>query len=438
MTIELALYLGTAAIAVGIPLVYIWSYARANRKAQREWEKAHQRGLDEPISLHPYIDPDVCIGTGACVKACPEDRVLAIIDNRAQLVNATRCIGHGLCAQACPVEAITLVFGTARRGVDLPYLKGNFESNIPGLYIAGELGGMGLIRNAIIQGMQAAHNIAQSLKSSPKEPGVYDLIIVGAGPAGIGASLQAKAEGLNFLTFDQEDLGGTILTYPRRKLVMTQPIDLPLYGRLEVREITKEELLSLFQNVFERVGLRVNGEEKVEDIRALSSHFQVVTTRGEYLSQRVLLAIGRRGSPRKLGVPGEKSSKVSYRLLDPEKFHEMSILVVGGGDSAVESALALSEQPGNRVAISYRRESFFRLKEGNERRIHAAIREGKVHTLFNSQVMEIKPESVVLEQEGKIRELENDYVFVMIGGELPVDFLKKVGIALTKKYEEPL
>lgn len=433
--LENLIYLFVAVIAVGLPVLYFLRERKKSRIARITLEKAVERGLDEPVSLHPFIDPAICIGTAACVKACPESNVLGVIENRGQLINPAKCIGHGQCQAACPVDAITLVFGTAKRGVDIPYVSGTFETNLPGIYIAGELGGMGLIRNAITQGKQAAQNIALSLQGVTRG-GELDLVIVGAGPAGIAAALQAKKDGLRFALLDQEDLGGTILTYPRRKLVMTQPMDLPLYGKITAREIQKEELLTIFKDVFRKTGLEVQTDQKVDEITGEHGFLMVRTARHEYAARRVLLSIGRRGSPRKLGVPGENSGKVFYRLLDPEKFHDLQILVVGGGDSAVEAAVALAEQPGNTVFLSYRREAIFRIKEGNERRLEKAVRDGRITPVYKSEVARIEASTVHLIQDGSELHLPNDYTFVFAGGELPTEFLKKAGIEFTRKFGE--
>jgi len=433
--IETLIYVGVALIAAGIPAVYIFMSLRKSRLSALTLQKSIESGLGEPVSLHPVIDPNKCIGSGACVKACPEGEILGMIKNRAALIKPTRCIGHGECQKACPVGAITLVFGTETRGVEIPHISGTFETNVPGIYIAGELGGMGLIRNAVTQGREAVQYIAQSLEEKHRE-GAFDLVIVGCGPAGISASLQAKKEGLSFVSIDQEDLGGTILSYPRQKLVMTQPVDFPLYGKWKLREVQKEELLQFFTKLFDEVGLKVNDSEKVNEIVKEDQFFKVISPKGEYYAQRVLLTIGRRGSPRKLGVPGEKSDKVFYRLLDPEKFHHVKILVVGGGDAAIETALALAEQLGNTVHLSYRQEGFFRIKDGNRSRIEQAIKSNIVQPLFKSQVKKIEHDAVYLEQDGKEITLPNDLIFVFIGGELPTEFLKKIGIEFTQKHGE--
>ena len=432
---ETLIYLAAGFLAVGIPVWYFWREKRKSARAEQTLRKAKERGLDEPVSLHPYIDPARCIGTAACVKACPELSVLGVIDNRGALVNPAHCVGHGMCQAACPVDAITLVFGTETRGVDIPHVTGTFESNIPGIYIAGELGGMGLIRNAVTQGRQAVQNIARSL-AGDERTGSLDLVIVGAGPAGIAAALQAKIEGLSFSLLDQEDLGGTILSYPRRKLVMTQPMELPLYGKVKAREIEKEELLAIFHDVFRTTGLQAQSGEKVNEIAREGGGFRVCSSLREHETRRVLLTIGRRGSPRKLGVPGEKSGKVAYRLLDPEKFHDLKLLVVGGGDSAAEAVVALSEQPGSVVHLSYRRDTVYRIKEKNRERLERAIAAGRITPLFQSEVRRIEADTVFLEQNGMEIALANDQVFVFAGGELPTEFLKKVGIEFSRKFGE--
>jgi thioredoxin reductase (NADPH) len=435
MSLETLIYVVTGVLVVAFPTYYVWSAKRNSARAARTLAKSLEAGLDQPVSLHPVIDPNLCIGSGSCTKACPEKGILQMIDGKAALVNPARCIGHGQCQAACPVDAITLVFGTEKRGVDIPHIKGNFETNVPGIFIAGELGGMGLIRNAVEQGKQAVESVSKQV-ASDKAGEMLDLLIVGAGPAGISASLQAKKEGLRCITVDQDDLGGTIYTYPRQKLVMTQPMELPLHGKVKFREIQKEPLLELFTTVVKNNQLDIRNEEKVNAIEQFDKHFKITTSKAEYEARKVLLAIGRRGTPRKIGCPGEKSEKVAYRLLEPEKYHDKKILVVGGGDSAVEAAVALSGQPGNKVYLSYRGDKIFRIKEGNRDRLDKAAEAGKITLILNSNVTEITDDKVKLDQAGTEMTLQNDQIFVLIGGELPTEFLKSVGIAFERKYGE--
>lgn len=424
----------TTLVAIGIPAWYILKHTKHTRRAKLKLAQATERGLTEPVSLHPRIDPTRCISTAACVPPCPEGEILGIIDGSATLVTPTKCIGHGACEAACPVEAISLVFGTERRGVELPHVNETFETNVTGVYIAGELGGMGLIRNAVTQGCEAMTNIHKSL--TRRHPKVYDVAIIGAGPAGLAASLEARKRRLNALTLEQDDIGGTILSYPRQKLVMTQPMEIPLYGKVKFREIIKEDLLDLWQEIIQRTGLDVHTKQKVESIERRNGYFRIKSTGGEHLAQRVLLAIGRRGTPRKLGVRGEKSSKVAYRLLEPEQYARRHVLVVGGGDSAVEAALSLSEQRGTKVTISYRKSVFSRIKEKNDHRIEQAIRRGRVNVEFESSVLEIKRDKVILSKHDRPFTIDNHYVFILIGGVLPTEFLKKIGISIKKKFGE--
>jgi putative YpdA family bacillithiol system oxidoreductase len=335
---------------------------------------------------------------------------------------------------ACPVDAITLVFGTAKRGVDIPHVRENFETNIDGVYIAGELGGMGLIRNAVTQGKQAMDDIAS--RSKNRDASVHDVVVVGAGPAGLSATLQAEKSGLRFVTVDQGDIGGTVLTYPRQKLVMTQPMEIPVYGKYSKRTIQKEELLDLWRDVIDRTGVEIRTEERLVEIVRPNGYFEVTTTRDRYTTRNVLLAIGRRGTPRKLDVPGENASKVTYQLLDPGQYQNKKLLVIGGGDSAVEAALALADENGAEVTLSYRNEAFSRVKEDNLERINHAIETGAVNMLFESRVTRITGTSVTLNHREEELDIPNDFVFVLIGGELPTPLLERIGIQIETKFGE--
>src|SRR6266849_2842095 len=331
-------------------LVIIALYVRRQRRIHarhlRTQEEAIAAGMTEPASLHPVIDPSLCLGCGACVKACPEQphhEVLGLIGGKAALVGPTDCIGHGACKTVCPFDAITLVFGTARRGLDIPLLKPNFESNVPGIYVAGELGGMGLIKNALTQGQQALEAIA---KAGVKRPGALDVLIIGAGPAGLAASLAAKKMGLSYQTIEQEALGGAVFQSPRGKLVMTAPVDLPIVGKVQFRNTSKETLLQFWNQACQGNALKISYQERVEGVENKEGAFHVRTSKKQYVASNVLLGIGRRGTPRKLGVPGEEQSKVVYRLIDPEQYRGKHVLVVGGGDSALEAAIACAQERG--------------------------------------------------------------------------------------------
>ncbi len=424
----------SALICVILVLYYLRNEKKKSTKTLLKVRVAKEEGRFEPVSLYPHIDLDICIGSGACIKACPEKDILGIVDGKATVINAASCIGHGACFHACPVEAISLRIGTEKRGVDLPHVKPSYETNVPGIYIAGELGGMGLIKNSTEQGVQAVENAVKKRKTAAE--GVYDLIIVGAGPAGIAAGLTAKKHNLKFKILEQDSLGGTVFSYPREKVVMTHPMDLPLHGKIKLYDTSKEELLRIWQSVLNKNDIQVEENTKVEKIDPTEDgFFKVLTAKGgEYLTQQVVIAIGRRGSPRKLNVPGEELPKVYYRLLDPEQIEGKDILVVGGGDSAVETAMMLMDK--NRVTLSYRSEKFARIKPKNKELIELGIEQNKLLVEFNSTVKKIETDSVLLstsaEPEG-IRK-PNHLVYVFAGGELPIDFLKNAGIEVEKKF----
>jgi thioredoxin reductase len=399
-------------------------------------DEARASGLMEPPSLHPLIDPSACLGCGSCVPACPEGEVLGLIGGKAKLIKPANCIGHGFCKEACPQDAITLVLGTETRGVDIPAVAPNFETNVPGIFVAGELGGMGLIRNAIEQGRRAIESV-RALEGIGKGEHL-DVLIVGAGPAGFAATLASKQHGLRWATIEQESLGGTVAHYPRGKIVMTAPVQLPLYGVVKLRETTKEALLEFWRDVERKTGIEIQYNERVEGISPVSGGFVVETSCGKYRTRSVVLAIGRRGTPRKLGVPGEGDPKVVYRLIDPVQYRGQRVLVVGGGDSALEAAISLADEPGTRVTLAYRSDGFSRAKPKNRDKLDTAVEQRGLRALLKSQVREIAPTHVEVETPDGEETLENDAVIVCAGGILPTGFLESIGVAIeTKRGQAP-
>jgi thioredoxin reductase (NADPH) len=432
---SLIILIGGVAITTLAMMPFYLRQRYRERRSLRAAAEAKAYGLDVPATLHPMVHPGSCISTGACLSVCPEGDVLGLAHGVAIPVAPGRCIGHGLCERACPVEAIQLVFGTATRGVELPRIKGNFETNVPGLYVIGELGGMGLIRNAFEQGRQCVEGIVA--EGGRSNNGMDDVIVVGAGPAGLSASLNCLHHGLKCRTIEREDVGGTVRSYPRKKLVLTQPVTVPGYGKLKVQEIRKESLMTLWSEIIETTGLEVQTEETVTAIERGNTGFTVRTSKQDYHARRVVLAIGRRGVPRKLGVPGEDQSKVAYSLREPEAYEGDRVLVVGGGDSAVEAALSLAEIPGTSVTLSYRKDRFTRIKPKNHERIEAAEQDGSVRLLWNTSVTEIGAEQVSYrDADGHDHALPNDQMIVFAGGELPTKFLKAAGVMIDTKFGE--
>src|SRR5271169_1664172 len=397
----------TYAIGGVICLIFLLVYLKNLKKREARARESVEKGKlfsEGPKAQHPHIDNTYCIGCATCTSVCPEGDVLAMIGGKAVIVNGYKCIGHALCADACPVGAITMVMASASMGGDLPFLTPESETTVPNLFIAGELGGLALIKNAVNQGRDCVDLIASRIKADASyQPvtGVYDLLIVGAGPAGISASLRAIEHKLSYLTLERDEVGGTVAKYPRQKLVMTSPVEFPMYGKFKKLQLSKEALLAFWDMILNRADFNVSTGEKVEDVqRSEDGIFTIITSTNQYCARAVILALGRAGEPRKLGVKGEDLPKVMYRLIEADHYINKKILVIGGGDSAVEAAMGLASQSGNQVTLSYRSERFSRIKERNAKRIEEGARTGKVKVLFNSNPVEFKPESAVLQVNG--------------------------------------
>jgi len=432
MTENLAAFAVASLVTLFFCRGYLKQLNNRDRLAHDALEKGKLRS-DGPKAQHPHIDISHCIGCATCTTVCPEGDVLAMLGGKAALVNGHKCIGHGLCAEACPVGAITMVMASASAGAEMPYLTPEYETTVSNMFIAGELGGLALIKNAVRQGKECIDTITARLSATGKANGgkdLYDVLIVGAGPAGISASLRAIENGLRYLTIERDELGGTVAKYPRQKLVMTSPVEFPMYGKFKHTELSKEELLEFWNKVLHRAdfnactGVTVEAIKKGED-----GCFTIATNKGHYRARTVVLALGRAGTPNKLGVKGEELPKVMYRLIEADHYVHKKLLVVGGGDSAVEAAMGLASQAGNEVTLSYRKDSFSRIKDRNEKRVAEFIRTGKLKVIFNSIPVEITPDAVVLDVKGEApQQIANDFVWVFAGGKPPNEFLRTIGV----------
>lgn len=422
-------------IALPVALFFVRRYLRQlkqNEKRARRMVEMQPLQSETLSGMRPQIDAAQCIGCGGCTTVCPEGDVLAMAGGKAVVANLERCIGHERCAEACPMGAITMVRNVL---IDQssPRLTDEYESTIENLFIVGELGGLPLIRNAVNQGRQCIDIIAKRIsrkRLAASIAGIYDVVIVGAGPAGISASLRAIEQKLSYITIEADEVGGTVAKFPRHKIVTTTPLEFPMFGKLDRTELPKEHLLAFWDMILNRADFNVCADSRVLDIRKSEPGvFCVRTATRQYWARTVVLATGRAGNPRKLGIPGEHLSKVMYRLIEAEHFRDKQILVVGGGDSAVEAALALSRQPGNRVTISYRKQEFRRIKQRNAQLISECISRGTIDVIFKSTPVEFNSDAVVLQIGGSLQTIGNDFVWIFAGGAPSYEFLNKIGVA---------
>jgi len=423
------------AVAAALTLFFLRNYFKSLRVRDEKAREAAEKGKlfsEGPKAQHPHIDTSNCIGCATCTTVCPEGDVLAMLAGKAVIVNGYKCIGHSLCADACPVGAITMVMASASMSADMPVLSPQNETTVTNMFIVGELGGLALIKNAVNQGRDCVDTILNRFTAhgtARTQPDVLDVVIVGAGPAGIAASLRAIQHKLKYITLERDEIGGTVAKYPRQKLVMTSPVEFPMYGKFKKTELSKENLLAFWDKVLHRADFKVRTGQRVDDIKkGEDGIFTVITQDTQYRAYAVVLALGRTGTPRKLGVKGEDLPKVMYRLIEADHYVNKRILVVGGGDSAVEAAMGLAHQIGNKVTLSYRQSQFSRIKERNSQRVAEAMKSGKVEVLFNSNPIEFKEEAVIIDVQGQQREIPNDFVWIFAGGTPPNDFLKKVGV----------
>lgn len=425
---------------------------RRQREAVTERAELATHASDAMPLQVPVIDLQKCLGCGTCVRECPEEGVLALVHGQAAVVNPAGCVGHARCVTECPAAAVTLSTGDLSRRTDVPVLDEELQAvGNDGVYLVGEITARSLIRTAATQGAQVGEHIARRCTASgAPADAILDAVIVGAGPGGLACALACRGQDLNFLLIDQEStVGGTVAKYPRRKLVLTDDIYLPLHGRLPRREYQKEELVDLWQELASQHELPFRGRVTFDRIERHDDGSLTVHTDGESVRARhVVLAVGRRGSPRRLGIIGEDLPHVAYGLEDAAAYSDRHCVVVGGGDSAVETALALAEQPGNDVTIVYRQGGFFRLRSKNKQRLEQQLAEGALTAMLSSTVQSIACDHVAVAQNGSGNagggvavQVRCDNVFVLAGGIPPFAQLQASGVSfdasLHPSNEEP-
>jgi len=318
-----------------------------------------------------------------------------------------------------------------------PALRGNNESNVPGLYVIGDLAGAPVIKLAMAQGVAVIDHIAAKPDARSADPNVYDLIVVGAGAAGLNAALAAQDKGLRALALEKGKIANTIENFPEGKWVYAEPDSSPPKGKLWLDGARKEDLIGRWSQIITENHLDVRAEEGLKALeRQKDGTFRVTSDKAEYRARRIVLATGQRGNPRKLRVPGEDRERVYHRLYSPRHYKNEDILVVGGGNSAIEAALVLAER--NRVRISYRASEFSRLFKDNDRKLNEAVAQKRIELIFNSNVCEFREKEAVVEVDrGGHQErltVPCDHAFVLIGAELPVQFLKSLGIRMENEW----
>jgi len=391
----------------------------------------------------PVVDLASCLGCEACVDACPFD-ALAVKRYVAVLARPDACCGAGPCQESCPNGSLTLVTdGNAAPG---PRLSEALESlDRPGVFLAGDVTGGSLVRNALRQGVRAAHAAGARVASVRRgalgttgaagATGTLDVVIVGAGPAGLAAALTAKTLGLSSVVLEQGRLAESIQSFSREKLVLDAPLaadeNLPLF----IGDVQKEELVQRWQRTVRAARLPVREGTRVLEVVAGDEGFRV---RAELpggvpfdsSATTVIIATGTRGTPRALDAEVDEAARphVHYELSDARSFAGRSVIVVGLGDVAMESALALASQPGTEVTVLARGAGFRRGRQRNIDALSALAAQGRVRLVFEAEVERIGPRAVLARVASVARSFPCDAVFVHVGRVASKELLARIGV----------
>jgi thioredoxin reductase (NADPH) len=425
--------------AVGLPFVF-----REIRKKRRAGELSEriiplsalsEADITKIQSLHPggkktypAVNRGACIGCGSCVQSCPQKTVLAVIRGKSTLVNPLACRCCGECERSCLTGGLKIVEHGKKIKIRVPRTDENHQSNIEGIYIVGSLTGAGLIKEAINQGRAAVNHIVKGALP----PALPTVLVIGAGPAGLSAMLSCRKFGLPVLCFEKDLTANTIRNFPKKKILMAEPVEMPIAGPLWVGDSSREELLEAWERMLAKAGACITTGSLLEKIEKTGGRFQVTISGKPYSCDKVILAMGNRGVPRKIGVAGEDGPNVFYNLLEADEFSGSTVTVIGAGDSAIETALAL-QRNGCQVTMLVRGDGFPKAKAKNQERIDQARAAGLVGIHFNSQPLEIGADVVSFSTDGRTHHEKSDAVFIMVGGELPFDLLESFGIAIVEK-----
>ncbi|MEO7730481.1 MAG: NAD(P)-binding domain-containing protein, partial [Kofleriaceae bacterium] len=391
-----------------------------------------------PRILVHDINDDRCTGCDACVAVCPTN-VLDLVANKSRVIAFHECIQCEQCMFACPTEALVMYpQGGTPPVLKVPEIDENFQTAVVGQYLIGEVAGKPLVKNAANLGRVVIEHMLQT----GMQPGALgagethvDVAIVGSGPGGLSAALTCIQKGLSYVVLEKEQMiASTISRYPKGKLVMAEPYDTMNMSLLPVFDAGKEQLIPIWSEVIERVGLKIRQGESVETVsKAADGVFEVRTTVASYRAQRMVLSIGTRGKPRTLQVPGENLPKIYSLLEDPDDWRGKSVLICGGGDSACEAALALADA-GAKVMISYRGKGFNRAAPKNKSAMEAYASQGRIKAKLGSQVVNFEADTVTLGlSDGSQKRYPNDAAFVLIGADPPIAWLEKVGVKFVER-----
>ena len=423
-------------IAVGfIGLLVVVKMVMSSKKKTPDAKKVR-------LLIHS-INDDRCTGCDACVIVCPTD-VLELRGNKSRVARFGDCIQCEQCANVCPTTALVMHHeGTQAPPVLVPDLDDYYQSKVAGLYLLGEAAGKPLVKNAINLGRAVVEHALRSgmrpgALASQDRPDLtcVDVVIVGSGPAGLSAAMSCLQRKLSYVVLEKDAfVASTIARYPKGKKVMAEPYDVRCVGLLPVWDSPKDKTIAEWNRILSQVGLDIRMREAVESVKPDAGTFLVKTDKGMYRSQKVLLCIGTRGKPRKLNVPGEDQPFVYPLLDDPDLYRGQTVLVVGGGDSAVEAAIALAERSlKNKVILSYRGKSFTRVKARNRQDLAQLVEQQRVLQILGSTVQDFGKKSVNLKMpDGRLRPIPLGSAFILIGGDPPIKWLESMGIGYVQK-----